>query len=136
EKTAEETRDWQHGVRKAVHALQSATSLKHLCDETVRHVQALTGFGRVMMYRFDEEWHGTVIAEACDPAMESYLGLRYPASDIPAQARAIFLQNWLRMIPDVDYTPARIYPNTHPQSGEPLDLGKSALRSVSPVHVQ
>ena len=135
-KPAADDRDWQIRVRGAVQALQSTASLQHLCDEAVRHVQALTGFGRVMVYRFDEEWHGTVIAEACDPAMESYLGLRYPASDIPAQARAIFLQNWLRMIPDVDYTPARIYPGTHPQSNAPLDLSKATLRSVSPVHLQ
>lgn len=117
-------------------ALSSAMSLQELCDATARHVKDITGFDRVMIYRFDADWHGVVIAEALEENVDSFLGLHFPASDIPSQARAIFLKNWLRMIPDVSYMPSRIYPGSRFDSGEPLDLGKAALRSVSPVHLQ
>jgi chemotaxis family two-component system sensor kinase Cph1 len=120
----------------AVRALQTADSLQALCDRAVEQVQRVTGFDRVMVYRFDQDWHGEVVSEACRNGMESYFGLRFPASDIPAQARAILLQNCLRMIPDVDYTPARIHPGKVPESGEPLDLSKAMLRSASPVHIE
>jgi chemotaxis family two-component system sensor kinase Cph1 len=123
-------------VRHAVRALQSADNLQALCDKAADQVQQLTGFDRVMVYRFDEDWNGEVISEACRNGMESYLGLHFPASDIPGQARAIFTQNFLRMIPDVDYSPARIHPGKEPERGEPLDLSKATLRSVSPVHIE
>lgn len=123
-------------VQQAVHALQAAQGLQGLCDSAAEQVQQITGFDRVMIYRFDEHWHGMVVSEACRNGMDAYLGLHFPASDIPAQARAIFLQNSLRMIPDVDYTPARIHPGIHPQSGAPLDLSRASLRSVSPVHLE
>lgn len=128
--------EWHLDLRQAISAMHASATLQQMCEAAVNQVRRLTGFGRVMMYRFDEEWHGKVIAEARDAGMESYLGLQFPASDIPAQARAIFLQNALRMIPDVDYTPARIYPNQHPQSGGALDLSRAMLRSVSPVHLE
>jgi two-component system, chemotaxis family, sensor kinase Cph1 len=122
-------------IRDAVQSLQRAGSLQELCECAVHEVQAITGFNRVMLYRFDSDWHGEVIAEAVNAGSDSYLGHRFPASDIPAQARAIFLQNWLRMIPDARYVPSKIYPGKHPATGEPLDLGQSTLRSVSPIHL-
>ena len=123
-------------VRQIVHALQSADSLQNLCDRAVEQAQMTTGFDRVMVYRFEEDWHGVVVSEVCRNGMDAYLGLHFPASDIPAQARAIFLQNSLRMIPDAEYAPARIHPGVHPASGEPLDLSRATLRSVSPVHLE
>ncbi|MGV3740859.1 MAG: ATP-binding protein [Burkholderiaceae bacterium] len=122
-------------IRDAVQSLQRAGTLQELCECAVREVRAVTGFNRVMLYRFDSDWHGEVIAEALTPGSDSYLGHRFPASDIPAQARAIFLQNWLRMIPDARYLPSKIHPGRHPATGEPLDLGQSTLRSVSPIHL-
>lgn len=129
-------KEWHLGLRQAVSALHTSASLLQMCEVAVMEVQKLTGFARVMMYRFDEDWHGKVIAEACNPGMDSYLGLQFPSSDIPAQARAIFLQNAVRMIPDVDYKPARIYPNQEPKTGAALDLSKAMLRSVAPVHLE
>ncbi|MVW77771.1 ATP-binding protein [Bordetella sp. 02P26C-1] len=124
-------------IRDSVRALQSASSVQDLCDRAARQVRSATGFDRVMIYRFDKDWHGVVIAEACGDKLESYLGHHFPASDIPPQARAVFLQNWLRMIPDVDYVPSPIVPDVQkPGSAQPLDLGKSLLRSVSPVHLE
>jgi two-component system, chemotaxis family, sensor kinase Cph1 len=123
-------------LRDAIQALQQSGSLDELCRIAAEKVRAITGFDRVMIYRFDQDWHGEVIAEARSEHVASYLGHHFPASDIPAQARAVFLQNWLRMIPDIRYTPSKIYPGRHPATDTPLDLGKSQLRSVSPIHLE
>ncbi|HEY4542700.1 MAG TPA: ATP-binding protein [Noviherbaspirillum sp.] len=123
-------------VRETVRALQRAGTVQELCERAVQQVRQISGFDRVMVYRFDADWHGVVIAESCTQGADCYLGHHFPAADIPAQARAVFLQNWLRMIPDVDYAPVPLHPGVHPGSGAPLDLGKSVLRSVSPVHLQ
>lgn len=120
----------------AVQLLHATGSLQQLCDVAVKQVQSITGFDRVMLYQFTEDWHGKVIAEACAPHMHSYLGHHFPASDIPPQARAVFLENWLRMIPDVAYTPVPLYPGVNPLNGMPLDLSHATLRSVSPVHLE
>jgi len=98
-------------------------------------VRELTGYDRVMIYRFRSDDAGEVIAEEHSEDMEPYLGLRYPASDIPAQARHLYLMNRLRVIPDADYGPVPIEPARH-VGGAALDLSHHALRSVSPVHVE
>jgi light-regulated signal transduction histidine kinase (bacteriophytochrome) len=89
-----------------------------------------------MVYRFDEDGHGMVVAEARQEQLDPYLGLHYPASDIPRQARLLYLRNWLRIIPDARYTPAAILPANRPDAGTPLDLSLSVLRSVSPIHLE
>lgn len=101
-----------------------------------QEVRQLTGFDRVMVYRFDEDWHGTVIAEDGNGNLPSYLDLRFPASDIPAQAREMYRRHRLRLIPDARYQPVPVLPAASPVDGQPLDLSGSALRSVSPVHLQ
>jgi two-component system, chemotaxis family, sensor kinase Cph1 len=123
-------------VRGTVGELNRATGLRELYDITARAVRALTGFDRVMVYRYDAEYNGEVVAEAMAAHLNSFLGLHYPASDIPAQARALYEKNWIRLISDVDYLPARLTPVAHPGNGQPLDLTYSTLRSVSPVHVE
>ncbi|HXU74557.1 MAG TPA: ATP-binding protein [Polyangia bacterium] len=117
-------------------AMEHARTLADVCGCVVDEVKRLTGFERVMLYRFDDDGHGSVDAEARDPSLDAYLGLRYPASDIPQQARALYLQNWLRVIPDARYTPARLVPAMRPDTGAPLDLSFSVLRSVSPIHLE
>lgn len=126
----------QRLIRNAVHAIFSGTSLQDLCDRIAQQVHIITDFDRVMIYRFNEDWHGHVVAEARKPYVQSYLNHHFPASDIPAQARSIFLENWLRMIPDVHYLPVPIYPGRNPKTGASLDLGLSNLRSVSPLHIE
>jgi len=126
----------QRSIRSAVHVVFAASSLLDLCQRTAEQVRMITGFDRVMIYRFTEDWHGDVVAEAKSEQSHSYLHHHFPASDIPAQARRIFLENWLRMIPDVGYAPVPIYPDRNPATGGALDLGLSALRSVSPLHVE
>lgn len=98
-------------------------------------VRSMTGYDRVMIYKFHEDDTGEVIAEDCRPGLESYLNLRYPASDIPKQARDLYTKQWLRIIPDADYAPVPIRPEKN-LKGEPIDLGNVSLRSVSPIHVQ
>ena len=101
-----------------------------------RDVRTVTGFDRVMVYRFDAEWNGEVIAEDRRDDLEPFLGLRYPASDIPAQARALYATNWMRLIPDARYRPVPLEPAVNPLTGRPLDLSGAMLRSVSPVHLE
>lgn len=79
--------------------------LEEILSENLQRLQNITGFGRLGVYKFDHQWNGQVIAEVKKEGMPSYLGLHFPASDIPAQARALYTKSWLRLISDVDYTP-------------------------------
>jgi light-regulated signal transduction histidine kinase (bacteriophytochrome) len=101
-------------LRLALGDVQHAVTLPQLCESVVREVRRLTGFERVMLYRFDEHGHGSVDAEDRAATLEPYLGLHYPASDIPQQARRLYLKNWLRIIPDARYTPVPIVPDRRP----------------------
>ncbi|NHC15118.1 SpoIIE family protein phosphatase [Motilibacter sp. E257] len=123
-------------VRGAVAELNRATALQELYDLTAHSVKALTGFDRVMIYRYDADYNGEVVAEAREPELEPFLGLHYPASDIPRQARELYEKNWIRLIDDVGYVPSPISPTLNPLTGRPLDLTYSTLRSVSPIHVE
>lgn len=115
-------------------AIRGEMDLAGILDAGTAILRRLTGYDRVMVYRFDEDWHGEVVAEARRADLEPYLGLHYPASDIPAQARQIFAINPYRTIVDVDYVPSVLRPAVSPVIGEPLDLSRSVLRSVSPIH--
>ncbi|HET9019160.1 MAG TPA: GAF domain-containing protein, partial [Acetobacteraceae bacterium] len=117
-------------------ALQRTGPVEELAAFAAREVRRLTGLDRALVYRFDAEWHGAVIAEDRNDNLPSYLGLRFPASDIPAQARALYRQSRLRLIADANYAPAPLRPALHPLSGQPTDLGFAVLRSVSPVHLE
>lgn len=126
-------------LREAMPLLRSVERDPGIAEAAVRvakGLRSLIGFDRVMIYRFDEEWNGDIIAEARKPELEAYLGLHYPASDIPAQARALYLRNRVRQIADVGYQPSPIQPTVHPQLGTPVDLSDVSLRSVSPVHLE
>ncbi|WP_414542792.1 ATP-binding protein [Nostoc sp. CCY0012] len=125
-----------HLIKMAMSKLQSASNLAEISQILVKEVQKITGFDRVMLYRFDENWHGTVIAEEKPEYLTAYLGLHYPASDIPTQARKLYSQNWLRLIPNAHYQPAAIVPTNNPLTDQPLDLSRSVLRSVSPLHIE
>ena len=123
-------------VRGTIAELNRASSLQELYDITAEAVRTLTGFDRVMVYRYDPDYNGEVVAEAKLPELNSFLGLHYPASDIPAQARALYEKNWIRLISDVSYTPAPLEPVDLPVTGQPLDLTYATLRSVSPIHCE
>jgi diguanylate cyclase (GGDEF)-like protein/PAS domain S-box-containing protein len=93
-------------------------------------------FDRVMVYRFDSNWDGEVIAESRNESATSYLGNRFPASDIPPQARRLYTINLVRSLADIDAEAVSITPSLNPHSGQPLDLTHSALRSFSQVHLE
>ncbi|MGB3616627.1 MAG: ATP-binding protein [Catalinimonas sp.] len=107
-----------------------------LCRRAATSMRRLVGFDRVMVYRFAPELHGEVIGEDHRDGLESYLGLHYPATDIPAQARALYLQNHCRLIADVNAPPVRLIPALHPHTKRVTDLSSSSIRSVSPIHIE
>ncbi len=123
-------------ARTAVGRLTQTRSLTALCDQLAAEIRALTGFDRVMVYRFDAQWNGEVVAEDKRPDLNSFHGLHYPATDIPAQARRLYTVNWTRLITDIGYAPVPLDPVLDATTGEPLDLSHSTLRSVSPIHVE
>ncbi|MFN6570251.1 ATP-binding protein [Dendronalium sp. ChiSLP03b] len=125
-----------HLVKQAMLKLQVASTVTELSQILAKEVKKISGFDRVMVYRFDENWNGIIIAEEKPDYLTSYLGLHYPASDIPQQARKLYSQNWLRIIPDTKYQPIAIVPTNNPLNDQPLDLSRSVLRSVSPLHVE
>src|SRR5918997_1321103 len=127
---------WHARLALVLQRLSASGTLDELTASLARDVRALTGFDRVMVYRFDPEWTGEVVAEDRRAELEPFHGLRYPASDIPAQARALYATNWLRLIPDARYTASPLVPPLNPLTGGPVDLSGSILRSVSPVHLE
>ncbi|MCH4875660.1 ATP-binding protein [Pseudomonas sp. TMW22091] len=132
----ESTMSKVRNLSRMLQRLQAATTLPALYEICVREIQALTGYDRVLIYRFEEEGHGQVIAEASSPSMELFSGMFFPASDIPEQARELYRTHWLRIIPNADYQPVALLPLLRPDTGAPLDLSGAALRSVSPIHCQ
>ena len=123
-------------VTAAVERLSAAATLPALADAVVRCVRELTGYDRVMVYRFDPDGHGKVIAESRHPRLEPLLGHHYPASDIPQRARQLYLRNRVRVLVDVHYTPSPLQPRLLPTTGAELDMSLAYLRSMSPLHLQ
>lgn len=135
EPSSEEHGDATNTVRSMIARLDRAAGIDTFLNEGARLIRALTGYDRVMVYRFAEDGSGEVAAEACRPGIGRFKGLHYPASDIPAQARALYIRNLLRVISDVNAVPIPILPAPGPGI-PPLDLSLSVLRSVSPIHIE
>jgi light-regulated signal transduction histidine kinase (bacteriophytochrome) len=122
-------------VRSMITRLDQCGDMANFFREGARQVRALIGFDRVMVYRFAADGSGEVVAEATKAGIGTFMGLRYPASDIPVQARELYKRNMLRMICDVHAQPSPIIPQRD-ALGQPLDLSLSMLRSVSPIHIE
>jgi len=118
-------------IRTSLVRIRGAGDLHALCQHTAREVRQLTGFDRVVVYCFRPDASGEVVAEACADGAARYLGLRFPASDIPVQARALYAACRLRIIPAASYVPAQLVGLS---DGRPVDLTHAVLRSISPVH--
>ncbi|KAI4374376.1 hypothetical protein MLD38_012380 [Melastoma candidum] len=116
-----------------IQALPSG-SLSVLCDALVKEVSELTGYDRIMVYKFHEDEHGEVIAEICRSDLEPYLGLHFPATDIPQASRFLFMKNKVRMICDCRASPVRVLQDKKLE--QPLSLGGSTLRSPHGCHTQ
>ena len=112
------------------------TGLDQMAKHIVETIQYITNMERVVLYKFSENGSGKVIAEAKVDGMESYLGVNYPAKDIPPQARELYKKNWVRLLPNVDMKPSKLFPA--PENGErpALDMTHSLLRDLSPIHRQ
>jgi diguanylate cyclase (GGDEF)-like protein/PAS domain S-box-containing protein len=123
-------------VQAVLKTFEFAATSVELCELAVHGLKKMAGYGRVMAYRFAPDGHGEVIAEARDAHLQPFLGLRYPASDIPPQARQLFLRQRVGMIADAKYEPVPLLVDPGLDDGMPLDLTRSALRSVSPVHCE
>lgn len=121
-----------HLAKVSIDRLQERASLNDFCQIIVKEVRKITGFDRVMLYKFDRDGHGAVVAEDKLESMEPYLGLHYPESDIPKPARTLFRSNWIRLIPDARAQGVVLYPARE----TPLDLTHSILRSASPCHLE
>jgi two-component system, chemotaxis family, sensor kinase Cph1 len=128
--------DFYKFVKSPIDHLRSTTNLAELSEQAVITIRNITGFDRVMLYRFSKDGSGHVIAEDKIEDAESFLGLHYPATDIPKQAKELYRLNLLRIIPDILYQPIALEPALHPTTGESLDMSLSVLRSVSPLHTE
>jgi len=122
-------------IKPALSLLKSCESVDEFMQLVVKQVREMTGYDRVMLYRFEEDDSGVVVAEEKRADLEPYLGLHYPATDIPKQARKLYYQNWLRLIGDVNANPVKIIPLNNPLNNLPLDLSSVSLRYVSPIHL-
>ena len=125
-----------HLARASVNQLESTADLRAYCQVIVKEVRKVTGFDRVMLYRFDDDDHGEVMAEEKLDDMEPFLGLHFPESDIPQTARQMFVSNWIRVIPNAAASPVRLYPEHNPATGQPTDLTLSILRSPYSCHLE
>ncbi|TLU72086.1 bifunctional diguanylate cyclase/phosphodiesterase [Lichenicoccus roseus] len=123
-------------VLPALESFRAATSCKEVCTLAVRALRKLTGYDRVMAYRFAAKGDGEIIAELHRPGDEPYLGLHYPAADIPVQARRLIMLQRVGMIADTSYRPVALLVDPSLSDVAPLDLTYSALRSVSPLHCE
>ncbi|WP_019986721.1 ATP-binding protein [Rudanella lutea] len=126
----------QRLIAEALTEMQSSRQLIELLQNTARRVKTIIGFDRVMVYRFAPDWHGQVVAEEKEEHLEPFLGLHYPASDIPRQARELYKTNLVRIIADVGSSPAPILSLPEWPADQPVDLTHSVLRAVSPVHIE
>jgi light-regulated signal transduction histidine kinase (bacteriophytochrome) len=122
-------------TKNFVRYIEEANTLQELCQKIAEETREVTGYDRVMIYRFDKDYNGEVFAEAKRDDLEPFLGLNYPHTDIPTQARELYRRNLMRMIVDVKYTPVPILTLDTPDA-QNLDLSMSMLRSVSPMHLE
>ncbi|GAB3506071.1 ATP-binding protein [Spirosoma knui] len=126
----------QRLIAEALTEVQSSRHLNDLLQNTARRVKEIIGFDRVMVYRFGADWHGQVVAEVKEDHLEPFLGLHYPASDIPRQARELYKINLVRLIADANSQPSSILSVPDWPANQPVDLTHSTLRAVSPVHIE
>lgn len=125
-----------HLAQASINQLKNTSNLREFCQVIVQEVQKITEFDRVMLYKFDDDGHGSVVAEEKLESLEPYLGLHYPESDIPKPARKLFAVNSIRIIPDSSSEPVKVFPVNNPINDRPIDLTNSILRSAAPCHME
>ncbi|MEH2362424.1 ATP-binding protein [Nostoc sp.] len=125
-----------HLAQASINQLKKTSNLREFCQVIVQEVRKITEFDRVMLYKFDDDGHGSVVAEEKLESLEPYLGLHYPESDIPKPAKKLFAVNSIRIIPDSSCEPVQVFPVNNPISDRPIDLTNSILRSAAPCHME
>lgn len=123
-------------LKYAIAGIDAANTIEEAAAIVAKEIKRISGFDKVMIYRFDEGWNGNVIAEEKEEGMDAYLGLTFPASDIPKGAREMYRANPYRFIPNAAYQPVRLYPVINPLTHAFTDLAASQLRSVAAVHIE
>ena len=125
-------------TRKFVALMEGSHRLVELCQSIAEETRSITGYDRVMIYRFDAQYNGEVIAESKREYLNSLSGQKYPHTDIPPQARELYIRNQIRMIADINYEPVPLFTieGTETKDNKSLDLSLSILRSVSPIHIE
>ena len=123
-------------IKIAMSLIQSAKTIEELAGYCATELKRISGFDKVMVYQFDPDWNGTVIAETLEDRMESYMGVTFPASDVPQQARLLYKKNPFRLIPTRDYQPVKLYPVINPLTHSFIDLSDCNLRAVAAVHLE
>ena len=126
--------DIQKMIGRSISEMLADKNLQSLLNNSALQVKTVIGYDRVMIYRFAEDGHGEVVAESKNPELQSWMGLHYPASDIPKQARELYKRNLTRLIANVHTEPTGVL--TAADNVLPLDMTNSQLRAVSPVHIQ
>ena len=127
--------DLQKLIGRTISEMLVDKNLNNLLSNSAMQVKRVIDYDRVMIYKFAEDGHGEVVAEAKNENLPSWLGLHYPASDIPKQARELYKLNHTRLIANVN-TPTSKILTTREGADQPLDLTYSQLRAVSPIHIQ
>ncbi|EDM36207.1 phytochrome-like protein [Pedobacter sp. BAL39] len=123
-------------VKQIIAAIDQAATVKEVCEVAVHELRKISGFDGILMYQFDKDWNGSVIAEEKDDRLEKYIGQTFPASDVPRQARQLYLKNPYRLIPSRDYQPIRLYPVLNSITNSFIDLSDCNLRGVVAVHLE
>ncbi|GHA62168.1 GAF domain-containing protein [Pontibacter akesuensis] len=126
---------YQH-IKYLTSLFKQAESSEATAQLAANELKKLTGFDRVLVYQFDPQWNGIVIAQAKEAGMDDYMGLRFPASDVPKQSRDLYFRNPYRLIPTRDYAPVRLIPIVNPLTQRFTDLSDCNLRSVATVHLE
>ena len=123
-------------VKEVISQLKNCTSTQEVLSTAAIEIKKLSGFDKVMIYQFDTDWNGLVVAEAKEHSMDAYIGLHFPASDVPKQARELYFKNPYRFIPDRSYKPEKLFPVLNPVTFSYTDLSDCNLRAVAPVHLE
>jgi len=123
-------------MKRFAYHTERADNLQSLCQDIADETRTITGYDRVMIYRFDKDYNGEVFAESKEQGLDPFLNLHYPHTDIPSQARGLYLRNLVRMLVNVNYTPVPVFTINDEANNNDLDLSLSNLRSVSPIHLE
>lgn len=127
---------YQMGAMQAMEKIQNAVFLEQLIDVTTNEIRELTDFDRVMYYKFDEDYNGQVVAEATIRNVDSFLGLYFPASDIPTRVRQLYMSSKSRYLPDLHDPQAHIFPEVNPVTKQSFDMTNLILRACAPTHIE